>query len=77
MPTIKNTSALELFCSSKGLDMKLRTTFIPYATVGLIITAVMFFIFGDDRAKAFLVTYTIGYAATMVYLAGSRSSTRS
>ena len=52
--------------------MKLRTMFIPYLTVGVIITMLMLLVFGDDRARAFLVTYTIGYAAVMVYFAGSK-----
>lgn len=45
--------------------------FTPYLTIGVITTVLVFLLFGDDRAKAFLVTYTIGYAAIMVYLAAT------
>ncbi len=48
--------------------MKLRDMFIPYVTVGVILTGLMFLLFGDERARAFMVTYTVGYAAVMVYL---------
>ena len=52
--------------------MKLRAMFVPYITIGIIITTLMLLLFGDDRARAFLVTYTIGYAAVMVYFSGSK-----
>ena len=66
------TSKYSLNILSKGLDMKLRDMFIPYVTVGIILTFVMVALFGHDKASAFIVTYTIGYAAVMVYLAGSK-----
>ena len=48
--------------------MKLRDMFIPYITVGVVLAGLVLFFFGDDRARAFIVTYTIGYAAVMVVL---------
>ncbi len=51
--------------------MKLLKMFIPYITVAVIITVLMYLFFDDARAKAFLVSYTICYAAVMVYLAGN------
>jgi hypothetical protein len=49
--------------------MKIRDMFIPYITVAVIVTALMFLFIGNDQAKAFLITYTIFYAVVMVYLA--------
>ena len=51
--------------------MKLRDTILPYITVGIVITALMLIVFGPERAQAFVITYTIGYAGVMVYLAGT------
>jgi len=48
--------------------MKLRQMFIPYATIGLLITGLLLFGFGADKAKTFMVIYTIAYAAVMVVL---------
>ncbi len=48
--------------------MKIREMFIPYLAIGLALTVIMFFLFDEDRAKGFLVTYTVGYAAAMVFL---------
>ncbi len=51
--------------------MKLLETFIPYLTIGVVLTSLMLSLFGPDRAQAFVVTYTIGYAAVMVFLSGT------
>lgn len=48
--------------------------FIPYLTVGTILTGFMLFMFGGDRAGAFLVTYTIGYAAVMIFKENSEKT---